>query len=57
MEGERDEALIWLRRAIELGNENKRWFLRDKNWESLRNDPEYQEIIESIKTPATTKDE
>jgi predicted Zn-dependent protease len=52
MEGERDEALRWLRRAIELGNENRPWFERDKNWDSLRNDPEYQQIIGSISTPA-----
>jgi serine/threonine-protein kinase len=53
MEGERDEALKWLRRAIELGNENRPWFERDKNWESLRDDPEYQRIIQSISLPAT----
>jgi eukaryotic-like serine/threonine-protein kinase len=52
LEGERDQALKWLRRAIELGNENKQWFKRDKNWESLRSDPEYQQIIDSIDTPA-----
>ncbi len=51
MEGERDEALKWLRRAIELGNENKPWLERDTNWDSLRDDPEYQEIIGSIHTP------
>jgi eukaryotic-like serine/threonine-protein kinase len=49
MEGERDQALKWLRRAIELGNENRAWFEKDKNWDSLRDDPEYQEIIQSIK--------
>jgi serine/threonine-protein kinase len=53
MEGERNEALKWLRRAIELGNENRTWFERDKNWESLRDDPEYRRIIQSISTPAT----
>ena len=53
MEGDRDEALKWLRRAIELGNENKPWFERDPNWDSLREDPEYQEIISSIGTPLT----
>src|SRR5437016_6691815 len=53
MEGEREEALKWLRRAIELGNENKHWFERDKNWDSLRGDPEYQEIIGAIVTPAS----
>ncbi len=54
MEGERDEALKWLRRAIELGNENKPWFEHDKNWESLREDPEYQRIIDSIQVPASS---
>src|SRR5437588_3074973 len=53
LEGERDEALWWLRRAIQLGNETKPWFESDKNWDSLRHDPEYQEIIGSISTPAT----
>src|SRR2546423_117120 len=52
MEGERDEALRWLRRAIELGNENKPWFERNPSWDSLKDDPEFQEIIGSIKTPA-----
>jgi eukaryotic-like serine/threonine-protein kinase len=51
MEGERDEALKWLKRAIELGNENRAWFEKDKNWDSLRDDPQYQEIIQSIRAP------
>jgi serine/threonine protein kinase/tetratricopeptide (TPR) repeat protein len=53
MEGERDEALRWLRRAIALGNENKPWFERNPSWDSLKDDPEFQQIISSIKTPAT----
>jgi len=53
MEGKRDEALKWLRRGIELGNENKAWFEHDKNWDSLRDDPEYQEIIGAIRTPVS----
>jgi eukaryotic-like serine/threonine-protein kinase len=53
MEGERDLALKWLRRAIELGNENRPWFERDKNWDSLRDDDEYKQIIDSIRTPTT----
>ncbi len=52
MEGEREEALKWLRRAIALGNENKPWFERDRNWDTLREDQEYQRIIESIQVPA-----
>jgi hypothetical protein len=57
MEGERDAALRWLRRAIELGNENRPWFERDKNWESLRDDPEYQQIVGSIVTPTSVDEE
>jgi serine/threonine-protein kinase len=52
MEGERDEALRWLRRAIALGNENKPWFERNPAWDSLKDDPEFRQIIGSIKTPA-----
>jgi eukaryotic-like serine/threonine-protein kinase len=51
LEGERTESLQWLRRAIELGNENKPWFKRDKNWDSLRNDPEFQEIVGALSEP------
>ena len=57
MEGLREDALRWLRRAIELGNQNRPWFERDKNWDSLLGDPEYQRIIESIRTPTTQDDE
>ena len=56
MEGEREQALKWLRRAIELGNENRPWFERDKNWDSLRDDQEYQRILNSINVP-TSRDE
>ncbi|HMG73041.1 MAG TPA: protein kinase [Pyrinomonadaceae bacterium] len=57
MEGERDAALKWLRRAIELGNENRPWFETDKNWDSLRNDSEYQQIVSSIITPTSVDEE
>jgi serine/threonine protein kinase/tetratricopeptide (TPR) repeat protein len=57
LEGEREKALKWLRRAIELGNENKPWFERDKNWDSLRNDPEYQRIVDSIVAPMLEDEE
>jgi serine/threonine protein kinase/tetratricopeptide (TPR) repeat protein len=54
LEGERAEALQWLRRAIELGNENKSWFEHDKNWDSLRGDPEFQAIVGALPEPAAT---
>jgi len=46
--GDRRETFKWFRRAIELGNENRPWFESDKNWDALRDDPEYQEIIKTV---------
>lgn len=45
LEGEREEALKWLERAIDLGNENRAWFESDSNWESLRADEQFQELM------------
>jgi hypothetical protein len=47
--GEKKEALAWLRRTDELGNHNYPWFQRDKNWNNLRSDAEYQRILAGIK--------
>ncbi len=47
--GERQQALTWLRRAVQVGNHNYPWFRRDKNWDSLRNDPDYQSIMEEVR--------
>jgi serine/threonine protein kinase/tetratricopeptide (TPR) repeat protein len=47
--GERPEALMWLKRTIELGNHNYPWFQRDKNFDSLRRDPEYQRQMNVVK--------
>ncbi len=47
--GDREQALLWLRRAVELGNHNYPWFQRDKNFERLRNDPEYQRIMSDVR--------
>ncbi len=49
MLGDKAQALIWLRRAVALGNHNYAWFQRDKNYNSLRNDPEYQKIMEEVR--------
>jgi serine/threonine protein kinase/tetratricopeptide (TPR) repeat protein len=57
LEGMRDDALKWLRRAVELGNENKPWFMRDKNWDSLRDDPGYQTIVNSLPDPPRPRGE
>jgi len=53
LEGERDEAFRWLERAIDLGNENRAWFESDPNWEGLRDDERFQELM--LKTGASRK--
>ena len=47
--GDRDEALTWLERAVELGNENFPWFERDPNWAALRDDDDYRELMARLK--------
>jgi serine/threonine-protein kinase len=49
MLGDKKEALAWLRRAVALGNHNYPWFQRDKNYNNLRDDPEYQKIMEEVR--------
>jgi serine/threonine-protein kinase len=48
MLGDREEALHWLDRAIELGNENRTWFESDPNWETLREDPRFVALMRRI---------
>ena len=43
--GDKQPALALLRRAVKLGNHNFPWFQRDKNWDKLRGDTEYQRIL------------
>jgi len=47
--GDKQNALLWLRRTVELGNVNYPWFQRDKNYDNLRGDPEYQAIMADVK--------
>ena len=46
--GEKQSALVWLRRAVRLGDHNFPWFQRDKNWDKLRGDPEFQRIMGEV---------
>ena len=48
LEGMDDEALEWLERAVDLGNENLPWFERNPAWERLREDPRYRAVIQRI---------
>jgi eukaryotic-like serine/threonine-protein kinase len=47
--GNREQALVWLKRTVELGDVNYEWFQRDKNFDSLRGDAEYQAIMAGVK--------
>jgi TolB-like protein/Flp pilus assembly protein TadD len=46
--GEKAAALGWLRRAVELGNHNYPFFHRDKNFNGLRGDPDYEAILGDV---------
>jgi tetratricopeptide (TPR) repeat protein len=47
--GDRQNALDWLQRTVTLGNVNYPWFQKDKNYDSLRADPQYQKIMEGVR--------
>jgi serine/threonine protein kinase/tetratricopeptide (TPR) repeat protein len=50
LEGDRDEAFKWLERAINLGREDRSWFEMDPDWELLRDDPRFLELMNRIET-------
>ena len=47
--GDRQHALEWLKRTLALGDVNYPWFERDKNYDSLRADPQYQTIMDGAR--------
>jgi serine/threonine-protein kinase len=49
LEGDADAAFEWLARAVRLGNENRAFFERDRNWAKLRDDPRFGELLSGIK--------
>jgi serine/threonine-protein kinase len=48
MEGEEEEALRWLEKAISLGNENLPWFKTNPAWQSLRDDVRFQRLMNGL---------
>ncbi len=46
--GDKGNALAFLRRAVALGNHNYPWFQRDKNWDKLRGDPDYEKLMREV---------
>jgi len=49
MLGDRQHALAYLRRTVALGNLTYPWFEKDKNYDSLHSDPEYQAIMSDVR--------
>ena len=56
LQGKQVEAFRWLETAISLGNENYRWFLADKNWSDMHDDPRFKELLARI-TPSSPNEE
>jgi hypothetical protein len=48
LQGKQVEAFRWLEIAINLGNENSRWFLADANWLDMHEDQRFQELLARI---------
>lgn len=49
LQGRQVLALDWLKKAIELGNENYRWFESDPNWSDLHEDPRFKKLMEGVR--------
>ena len=49
LQGRQVEALRWLETAIQLGNQNHRWFESDPNWTDMHEDQRFMELMEGIK--------
>lgn len=46
--GDKDLAFKWLNKAVRLGNQNKPYFEKDTNLDSLRDDPRWAELMEKM---------
>jgi serine/threonine-protein kinase len=49
LDGQKDDAIEWLEKAVAMGNENYPWFAVDPKWELMRDNEEYQAVLESLK--------
>jgi serine/threonine-protein kinase len=49
MEGMTDEAIEWVRKAIQLGNENYPLFAESRKLDNLRTDPRFQALLEDLR--------
>jgi serine/threonine-protein kinase len=46
--GDKPKALAWLKRAVALGDHNYPWFQRDKNYDKLRGDAEFERLMREV---------
>jgi tetratricopeptide (TPR) repeat protein len=46
--GDKPKALAWLKRAVALGDHNYPWFQRDRNFNNLRGDPEFERLMREV---------
>ena len=46
--GDHDLAFKWLNKAVRLGNQNKPYFEKDTNLDSLRDDPRFDELMSKM---------
>jgi eukaryotic-like serine/threonine-protein kinase len=49
LDGQTNQAIEWLENAVSMGNENYPWFAVDPRWEALRDNPQYQAILQPLK--------
>jgi serine/threonine protein kinase/tetratricopeptide (TPR) repeat protein len=47
--GRNNEAIEWLECSISMGNENYPWISGNPNWEGLRDEPRFKDILEDLK--------
>ena len=47
--GDKSKALDWLEKAVRVGDERADWFQRDPLLANVRDEPRFQQILESIR--------
>jgi hypothetical protein len=55
--GEKEQALKWLERALNLGFRDLRHAQTDEDFASIRNDPKYRDLVALVDTGKMTRDE
>ncbi len=56
LQGKQAQAFRWLETAINLGNENHRWFLTDSNWLDMHEDQRFKDLLARIEPVDQTEE-